>query len=221
MSKKTKVALVVVPVVAVLVPAAVFLLGLGGPSARQFDYLKDPQVHILPDLKVLQVEAKGDPAVVGGQAFGLLFKTYFQLKGVPKGRRQPAPRARWPLPLETPKGDWIGRYAIPVPESTDSLPSRGDDPSGLRVELTTWEYGDVAEVLHVGPYDQEEPTVARLTQFIKDCRYEIIGDHEEEYLRGPGMFSKGNPKKYLTIIRYRVKKIQSPGASGTGMDGSP
>jgi nitrogen fixation-related uncharacterized protein len=208
MSKRTKMALIVVPVVLVLIPVAVFLLGLGGPSARQFEYLRDPQVRILPDLKVLQVEAKGDPGVVGGQAFGLLFKTYFQLKGVPKGPRQPAPRARWPLPLDTPKGAWIGRYAIPVPESIDALPSQGDDPSGLHVELTTWEYGTVAEVLHVGPYDREEPTVARLTQFIKDCHYEIIGDHEEEYLRGPGMFGKGNPDKYLTIIRYRVKKVQ-------------
>jgi hypothetical protein len=208
MSKRTKVALIVVPVVLVLIPVAVFLLGLGGPSARQFAYLRDPQVRILPDLKVLQVEAKGDPGVVGGQAFGLLFKTYFRLKGVPKGPRQPAPRARWPLPLDTPKGAWIGRYAIPVPESIDALPSQGDDTSGLHVELTTWEYGTVAEVLHVGPYDREEPTVARLTQFIKDCHYEIIGDHEEEYLRGPGMFGKGNPDKYLTIIRYRVKKVQ-------------
>ncbi|MCL5278896.1 MAG: hypothetical protein M1376_03190 [Planctomycetes bacterium] len=208
MSKKTKVALVVVPVVVVLVPVAVFLLGLGGPSARQFEYLKDPQVRILPDLKVLQVEAKGEPGVVGGQAFSLLFKTYFQLKGVPKGPKQPAPRARGPLPLETPKGEWVGRYAIPVPDNIDSLPSQTEGTPGLRVELTTWEYGTVAEVLHIGPYDKEEPTIARLTQFIKDCRYEIIGDHEEEYLKGPGMFGKGNPRKYLTIIRYRVKKIQ-------------
>jgi hypothetical protein len=207
MSKKTKVALVAVPVVVIVVPAAVFLLGLGGPSPAQFAYIKDPQVFILPDLKVLQVEAKGEPGVAGGQAFGLLFKTYFQLKGVPKGPKQPAPRARWPVPLETPKGEWIGRYAMPVPDNIDALPSQAEGTPGLRVELTTWEYGDVAEILHVGPYDKEEATIARLTQFIKDCRYEIIGDHEEEYLKGPGMFGKGNPQKYLTIIRYRVKKI--------------
>ncbi len=206
MSKKTKVALIVAPAVVVLVPAALFLLGLGGPSAAQFAYLKDPQVRILPDLKVLQVQAKGEPGVVGGQAFGLLFKTYFQLKGVPKGPEQPAPRARWPLGLDTPKGEWIGRYAMPVPENVDALPSQSDGTPGLRVELTTWEYGDVAEILHVGPYDKEEPTIAKLTQFIKECRYEIVGEHEEEYLKGPGMFGKGNPQKYLTIIRYRVKK---------------
>ncbi len=204
--RRKKIALIAVPVVIVVVPAALFLFAMRGPSPAQFAYLKDPQVHILPDLKVLQVEARGEPEVVGGQAFGLLFKTYFQLKGVPKGPEQPAPRARWPLGLDTPKGEWIGRYAMPVPENVDALPSQSDGTPGLRVELTTWEYGDVAEILHVGPYDKEEPTIAKLTQFIKECRYEIVGEHEEEYLKGPGMFGKGNPQKYLTIIRYRVKK---------------
>ena len=207
MLKKSKVVLLIVAVATVVLGTAAFLFTMGGPDPAQFAYLKDPQVRILPDLKVLQVEAKGEPGVVGGQAFGLLFKTYFQLKGVPKGPRQPAPRARWPLPLETPKVAWIGRYAMPVPESVTALPIQSDSTPGLRVELTTWEYGDVAEILHVGPYDREEPTVARLTQFIRECRYEIVGEHEEEYLKGPGMFGKGNPNKYLTIIRYRVKKL--------------
>jgi hypothetical protein len=97
---------------------------------------------------------------------------------------------------------------MPVPDSVTSLPSQDTGESGLRVTLTTWEYGDVAEILHVGPYDREERTIARLTGFIKECGYEPVGDHEEEYLKGPGMFSQGNPDKYLTIIRYRVKKTK-------------
>jgi hypothetical protein len=208
MLKKTKVVLVAAPVLVVVVPVAFFLFAMGGPNEAQFEYLKDPQVRILPDLKVLQVEVKGEPELVGSQAFGLLFKTYFQLKGVPKGPDQPAPRARWPLALDTPKDQWVGKYAIPVPDSVDSLPSQEAGDAGLRVTLTTWEYGDVAEMLHVGPYDREERTIAKLTGFIKECGYEPVGDHEEEYLKGPGMFSQGNPDKYLTIIRYRVKKVK-------------
>lgn len=207
MLKKSRLILVGVPV-AIVVLGVAFVFTRSGPNPAQFEYLKDPQVRILPDLRVLQVEAKGEPGVAAGQAFGLLFKTYFSLKGVPKGPKQPTPRARWPMPLETPKGEWVGRYAMPVPASVDSLPGQEVGESGLRVEITTWTYGDVAEVLHVGPYDREEPTVARLTQFIKESGYEIVGEHEEEYIKGPGMFSKGNPQKYLTIIRYRVKKTK-------------
>jgi hypothetical protein len=207
--KKTKVVLIAVLIVGVpIVAAGFFLFAPGGPDPAQFEYLKEPQVCEMADQKVLQVEAKGAPEAVGSEAFGLLFKTYFKLKGVPKGPKQPAPRARWPLALNTPKEQWIGRYAMPLPESVAALPTREVGASGLRAEITTWQYGQVAEILHVGPYDTEEPTIRKLMQFIKDRGYEIAGEHEEEYVKGPGLFFKGNPQKYLTIIRYRVKKAK-------------
>jgi len=209
MLKRTKVVLIVVPVVVVLAVGAIFLLfAPGGPDLAQFEHLRQPAVRQMADQRVLQVEAKGKPEVVGGQAFGLLFKTYFQLKGVPKGPKQPAPRARWPLSLNTPETEWIGCYAIPMPASVGPLPGQEASGSGLHAELTTWEYGEVAEILHVGPYDREEPTIRKLMEFIKESGYEIAGEHEEEYLKVPGMFSKGDPEKYLTIIRYRVKKTK-------------
>jgi len=46
----------------------------------------------------------------------------------------------------------------------------------------------------------------RLTDYIKQQGYATIGGHEEEYIVGPGMNGKGDPEKYVTIIRYRVKK---------------
>ena len=181
----------------------------GGPEVAQFDHLKQPQVRTMADQKVLVVEVQGDPTAVGGEAFRLLFKTYFQLKGVPKNTRDLAPRARWPLSLDTPKDQWVGQYAMPVPASIDSLPDQAVGTSGLYdAELKTWEYGEVAEILHVGPYDREELTIRRLMDFIKDSGYAIAGEHEEEYIRGPGIIFRGDPEKYLTIIRYRVKKAQ-------------
>jgi hypothetical protein len=204
--KKTVLLVMFVLVAVVVVPVTFFLFAPGGPDPAQFEYLREPQVRMMADQRVLQVEAKGQPEAVGGEAFSLLFQTYFKLKGVPKGPKQPAPRARWPLSLDTPKEEWIGRYAMPVPESVSSLPIQETEPSGLRVEITTWQYGQVAEILHVGSYDTEKPTIRKLMQFIKDHGYVITGEHEEEYVKGPGMFSLGDPQKYLTIIRYRVKK---------------
>ena len=63
----------------------------------------------------------------------------------------------------------------------------------LDEELSLEEY---ARVAHFSPY-----------HFHRIFRG-MVGEHEEEYLRGPGMFSKGDPEKYLTIIRYRVKKAK-------------
>jgi hypothetical protein len=177
-----------------------------GPDVSQFEQLKEPRISTLKNQKMLVVEAKGDPNVVGGKAFGLLFQLYYRVPETPKGPMQPAPRARWPITLaDTPKSTWIGLYALPVPETIAELPQH-DAQEGLKASLTIWEYGTVAEILHIGPYAKEEPTIKRLLDFIKEQGYTIVGDHEEEYIKGPSMSGSEDPEKYLTIIRYRVKK---------------
>jgi hypothetical protein len=73
------------------------------------------------------------------------------------------------------------------------------EPSA-EVKIETWEYGPVAQILHLGPYDQETKTIERLHQFIAESGYEIAGPHEEEYQ------SKPDAKVIKTLIRYQVKK---------------
>ena len=176
----------------------------GGPQLRDFEYLLDPRVTAIEEQKVIQVTATGDPNEAGSKAFGMLYDVYYRLDGTPKGPRQPAPRARWPEPYETSPSDWVGLYAMPVPDSIVDLPPYQSEP-GMVVELVTWEYGAVAEILHVGSYDTERPTIERLHRFISDQGYEISGAHEEEYLKGPGMWGVAE-KDYLTVIRYQVRK---------------
>lgn len=174
-----------------------------GPDASEFADLREPRLARMNDQRMLVVEAAGDPNVVGASAFKLLFSTYFKLDGVSRIGRPPAPRARWPRPQDTPKDTWLGQYALPLPESvaTTSVESTG----ALRTVITTWAYGDVAEILHVGPYNAEQPDIERLLNFIKSRGYRVVGDHEEEYVRGPGMLFASDPDKYLTIIRLRVE----------------
>lgn len=100
---------------------------------------------------------------------------------------------------------------MPVPDTVSAVPPTSAR-DGLEVALATWEYGEVAEILHVGPYTTEDPTVARLKSFIAERGCEIAGAHEEEYLRGPGMLFKGDPSSYLTVIRYPVRRKASPSA---------
>lgn len=203
--KKLIITVIIIIVLVFIAGVAYFLYMTQGPDLSQFEYLKDPQISIKENQKVLVVEAKGDPNIVGEKAFGLVFNLYFKIKDAPKGPGQLVPRARWPISLDTPQSEWIGLYAMPVPENTTELPEHEADPE-LTVTLEMWEYGDVAEILHIGPYDKEPPTVQRLLDFVKAQGYTVTGVHEEEYLKGPTMFSKGNPEAYVTIIRYRVTK---------------
>lgn len=197
-----------VVLVAVALVAAVIWMGRPrGPSLREVEHLRSPSIVEMGPQKVLQVEATGDPNVVGRKAFGLLMKAYFRLKGVPKGGPTfQAPRARWLLAAGQPIAAWRGFYGMPVPDAVEKVPEVGR-PEGLTVDLTTWDYGSVAQVLHVGRYDAEADTVQNLHDFVRTQGYEVTGLHEEEYLRGPGMLFKGNPDRYLTVIRYPVKRV--------------
>jgi len=183
----------------IIVGAVGVWLFASGTAASQdlssYESLKAPRLTTMARQKMIVVEAKGDPNVVGKDAFGLLYKTFFSLKGV----RMAAPRARWLNIATDPKDQWVGLYGLPIPDSITQLP---EGIQGVRIE--DWEYGEVAEILHVGPYAEETPAIAKLHEFIREIGYEIAGPHEEEYLKGPGMAA--SPSDYRTIIRYTVKK---------------
>jgi len=169
--------------------------------ALPFGVRQRPSLVEMPAQKMATVRSVGDPNVVGAQVFPALFGAVFTLKFKvlkPRGVefKVSAPRARWPLPLGTPHDQWVGLWGIPVPDDVDELPQTAPD---VPVTVETWEYGTVAHILHLGPYADEEPTVARLQAFIAESGYEIAGAHEEEYLSRP------EAKNMKTIIRYPVR----------------
>ncbi len=195
-----------------IVGAVVIFMKLQAPDLSRFDSLRDPAIRDKPSQRVLVVEAKGSPEKVGKRAFGYLLRTYYGLKGVPLGGpRMPCPRARWLMADSVPPSEWIGRCAMPIPDSIVD-PKLPAPPSGLSISVETWDYGEVAEILHIGSYDTEKEDIVRLRNFIHGKGLVIVGDHEEEYLKGPGMFFRGNPKNYFTIIRYRVKSADTTAA---------
>ena len=176
----------------------IFFCGVSFLSAQdlsQYASLKEPRIRTIPAQKMLVVESKGDPNVAGKDAFSLLYKVFF---GIP-GARMAAPRARWLNLATAPKNEWLGLYALPLPDQVTNLPPGS---SGAKIEV--WQYGEVAEILHLGDYDKETPTIEKLMKFIKDKGYEVAGPHEEEYLKGPE--SGPHTAEYQTIIRYQVKK---------------
>ncbi len=163
---------------------------------------KDPQILEMPSQKMAVVSAKGAPDKVFPELMPALYGSVYTLKFDLKKRGLPTfkvsgLRARYPNAPLAPKDEWLHIIGLPIPEDTASLPQKVPN---VEVKIETWEYGTVAQILHLGPYDQEQLTVERLHKFIEDSGYEIAGLHEEEYLSRP------DAKVIKTIIRYPIKK---------------
>ena len=192
----------VMGIIIVLGIAGLVFMSSWGPDVKDYEHLASPQISSKADRKMIVVEVTGDPNTSGKNELGALFKMYYKLKSGSKDMKMAA-RARWPKDIDTPRDQWLGIWAMPIPDEIIELPDIGGD---IQINIDTWEYGEVAEILHLGPYSEEGPTIEKLCNFIRDSGYSITGFHEEEYLKGPGMFFKGNPEKYMTIIRYSVAK---------------
>jgi hypothetical protein len=163
----------------------------------------DPEITELPARRMAVVHSTGDPTEVGERVFGALYGAVYKLKFALKKEgvafKVEAPRARWFAGegwQEVPREQWEAAWAIPVPEDTGELFQK--DPE-TPVVLETWEYGTVAQILHLGTYAEEEPTIVRLHEFIAESGYRIAGSHEEEYLSRPGS------KVQKTVVRYKVE----------------
>jgi effector-binding domain-containing protein len=208
--------LIIIAGIAILVLAAagilVFAVFFSGPDVSQFKFLEVPRLITIKNRKVLEVRVSGVPEKVLPGAFAYLYTTYYKMKDVPKGRHQPVPLLRCNTPVDKPVAEYsnqtyirdqVWQIGLHVPEGA-VLPDITPRDS-MDISITTWEYGTVGEILHIGPYDQELPTIIKLESFVKKQGYRFKGIHEEEYIKGPGMpFS--NPKNYYTIIRYLVEE---------------
>ena len=201
-------------VIAVVVGASYLFSMVKGPDLRRYESLKKPRITTLPDTLVLEVPFETSTEGLKN-VFGFLFKTYFKIKGVPKKASAMMPAiARYEnnLDFAMEKSEraeafknivWKGVAAIPLTIDLQKIPVVEHETFSAR--LTRWHYGETAEILHIGPYEKEAPTIQKIREFIASQGYEISGYHEEVYLRGPGL-PWNRPKNYYTIIRYPVRK---------------
>ncbi len=74
-------------------------------------------------------------------------------------------------------------------------------PAISKLRLEEFTEGRCAQILHVGPFAEEGPTIVRLHEFI-DTRSSKTGKHHEIYLSD---IRRADPKKWKTIIRQPMK----------------
>ncbi len=186
-------------------------------DTSEYDKFATPQPITIPKTRVLSIELVGDPNETAPKAGAALFGAYFSLRNNSESKLFPTPpiRARWPLPYDTPRHKWIGRYALvvgpdtempppPAAAASDAADAKSSEPTPT---VEDWSYGDYAQILHVGSYATEEPAVDKLKSYVTNELKDSIelDSHEEEYLLTSGRFVPVDPARYRTLIRYKLK----------------
>ena len=191
-----------------------------------------PEIITVPPMRFVAVDGQGDPNEEGGEYKGALevlyavsytlkmsYKTGYKIPGfyeyvVPPLEGfwvQPGTESfdysdksalHWTSVIRLP--DFVGEedfsWAMEAAEKKKKL-----DCS--RAYLLALDEGVCVQVLHLGSYDSEPESVARMDAYIAESGYEndMGGDrrHHEIYLSDP---RKTSPEKWKTVIRHPIRR---------------
>jgi hypothetical protein len=191
---------------------------LYNPSAKAF------QLIDVPSLQFVMIDGQGDPNTA--ESFRLAMEALYTVAYTLKFDLKKNHGVDYPvMPLEglwwaedmelfsqEKKGEWKWTLMIMHPDvvtkklfksaveqvaAKKGLPALG----GLRLERLR--EGTSAQILYLGPYAGEGPTIARMHAFIRESGYLPEGKHHEIYLGDP---RRSAPEKLKTVIRQPAKR---------------
>lgn len=196
------------------------------PSAKDFTILE------VPEMQFVMVDGVGDPGgEVYAEALGWLYAVSYAIKFVSKIDLEqdyvvPPLEALWWADdmaafVDGDRDSWLWTAMIMQPDWVTSemfaaglakaeKKLGGPNPT-LRLE--PFDEGLSVQILHVGPYSAEAPTIARLhKEFLPDNGLVENGHHHEIYLGDP---RRTAPEKLKTVLRQPVKKSGHTGLTGS------
>jgi len=197
---------------------------LYSPTART------PELVTMPPMTFLAIDGRGAP---DGEAFELsiqaVYSMAFTIKfGRKKARMEPDFKmgpleGLWSVGDENRRFDfavdglgrdrwqWTLLFWMPDFITKDDLRAarvavadRKPNPMLDCLHLWMWEEGLCVQMLHVGPYSEEEATIAAMDAYMAEHGYAARGRHHEIYLGDP---RRADPSKLKTILRHPVEKL--------------
>ena len=189
------------------------------PSAKKFEVVD------VPPMNFLMIDGHGDPntAQEYQDAVEALYAVAYALKFMSKKEKgmdyvvPPLEGLWWLENMEEfsteDKSAWNWTMMVMQPESVtremfeaalEQVEKKKNLPALSRLRLESYQEGLAVQILHIGSYDDEAPTIARMHAFIDENGYEPAGKHHEIYLSDP---RKVAPEKLKTVLRQPVRKI--------------
>ena len=192
-----------------------------------------PEIVNVPKANYIAVRGTGDPNQEGGayqEAIGILYavaytlkmshKTDYRMEGFFEYVVPPLEGFWWQeqtggetVYADKSKFHWISVIRLPdfvTRKDFDWAVETAAKKKKLdcsRAEFLTIEEGLCVQIMHLGPFEEEPATVARMDAFLAENGYanDLDGDrrHHEIYLSDA---RKVAPEKWKTVIRHPIKK---------------
>ena len=182
----------------------------------------------VPEMQFLMVDGHGDPNVAQEyqDALEALYAVAYKIKFASKkqlGKDYVVPPLEglwWAEDMDTfttarDKSQWDWTMMIMTPEWVTSelfaeaveLVRRGKNPAALEeVRLESYHEGLSIQIMHIGSYDDEGPTLMKLhSEFIPKNGYIENGKHHEIYLSDPRRVA---PERLKTVLRQPVSRME-------------
>ncbi|MFX1521013.1 MAG: GyrI-like domain-containing protein [Promethearchaeota archaeon] len=191
------------------------------PSKKEFNFVDVPKMNFL------MLDGQGDPNTSQEyrEAIGVLYNVSYTVKFMVK-KKKPA-QDYVVLPLESlwwaddlndfitgNKDVWKWTAMIMQPtqvtkslikEAIEQVEKKKKPPALPKLRFESFHEGLSAQIMHIGPYSAEGPTIEKLHNFIRENGYEfdgLIEKHHEIYLSDP---RRTPEEKWKTVIRQPVK----------------
>jgi hypothetical protein len=109
-------------------------------------------------------------------------------------------KANWKWIMMIMQPDFVTRAM--VDEAVEELRRKKNPVTLGAVRYEPFTEGTCAQIMHIGPFSAEGPTIERLHKFIADSGCKPVGKHHEIYLSD---VRKADPEKWKTVIRQPMK----------------
>ncbi len=191
------------------------------PSSKDFELIE------IPPMNFLMIDGKGNPntSLAYQEALEALYSMSYTLKFASKnelGRDYTVPPLEglwWAEDMESfikpdAKDDWLWTSLMMVPDwitpemvdqAREQAASKRELPALERLRFELFDEGLSVQILHIGPFSAEGPTIARLHQeYLPQNNLKENGHHHEIYLSDPRRVA---PEKLRTVLRQPVRQL--------------
>ncbi len=109
-------------------------------------------------------------------------------------------KAKWKWTMMIMQPEFV--HAAMVRDTVAEVGKKKALPALAQLRFGKFAEGKSAQILHVGPFSAEGPTIARVHAFIASLGGKLSGKHHEIYLSD---IRKADPAKWKTVIRQPLK----------------